>query len=232
MVHERPPAVYTPDNEPYLGRDSLMRFDQTIIGALKANQAVASASRVATDLSSLQRAACEIIPQAISISLSIRELIRQAYLLSGFILVRPLIERTAIISYLVRKPDAVELWKQGWPHGKRPSLARMLDSMGWAQVGESMGRKICDLYNHLVHGDPMASQWNTIDLPGGGIGYASGRITDRPELCDIIASNTYAHMLVLMAMMTATFPSVGETVAAISETIELVVGPSSSGAVH
>jgi hypothetical protein len=232
MASARPPAVYTPDNEPYLGRDSLLRFDQTIVGALKANQAVAGASRVASDLSDLQRAACEIIPQAISISLSIRELIRQAYLLSGFILVRPLIERTAIISYLVREPDAVHLWKQGWPHGKRPSLAKMLDSMGWAQVGESMGRKICDLYNHLVHGDPLASQWNTIGLPGGGIGYASGRITDRPELCDIIASNTYAHMFILMAMMTATFPSVSETVAAITETIELVVGPPSAGELH
>lgn len=111
-------------------------------------------------------------------------------------------------------------------------IPRMLDSMGWAQVSESMGRKISDLYNHLVHSDPMASQWNTIDIPGGGIGYASGRITDRPELCDIIASNTYAHMLVLMVMMTATFPSVGETVAAISETIELVIGPSSPDGVH
>ncbi len=218
----RAPAVFTPDNEPYLGRDALRRFDLAIVGAMKANQAVADASHRAR-LSDLQVAACEIIPQAVSISLSIRELIRQAYLLSGVILVRPLIERTAIISYLVREPNGVALWKQGWQHGKRPSLPRMLDSMGWSEVGESMGRKICDVYNHLVHGDPMASQWNTIDLPSGGLGFASGRITNRPDLCDTIAGNTYAHMLVLMAMMVATFPEIDETVKVVCETIDLVV---------
>lgn len=129
MANERLPAIFTPGNEPYLGSQTLMRFDLTIVEAMKANQAVARESH-ARQLTPLQSAACEIIPQGISISLSIRELIRQGYLLSGMIMIRPLIERTAIISYLVQNPVAVDLWKRGWPHGKRPSLAKMLDSMG------------------------------------------------------------------------------------------------------
>ncbi len=224
MLDERSPAVFTPGNEPYLGRNALLRFDLTIVPAMKANQAVARASKQAPLLSELQLAACEIIPQVVSITLSIRELIRQAYLLSGMILIRPLIERTAIISYLIRNPDSVELWKLGWPHGKRPSLAKMLDSIGWEEVGDSMGRKICDTFNHLVHGDPLASHWNLINLEASDAGYASGRILDRPDVCDILASNACAHLVLLMASMAGTFPDIEETVEAISEAVNVVTG--------
>ena len=217
-------AVYSPDNEPYLGRQALLRFDLIIVEAMKANQAVAAESRRLSEMTDLQGAACELIPQAISISLSIRELIRQGYLLSGMILLRPLIERTAIISYLVQHPDAVELWKLGWPHGKRPSLAKMLDAIGWDKVGNSFGRKISDAFNHLVHGDPLSSQWNMIELHGDEIGHSSGRILNRPDICDTLAGNTYAQMLILMAMMAATFPGVDETVDAISGAVEVATG--------
>ena len=223
MPNEGSPAVYTPGNEPYLGSQGLMRFDLTIVAAMKANQAVALASHQ-SESTALQLAACEIIPQAISISLSIRELIRQGYLLSGMILVRPLIERTAIISYLVQNPAAVALWKLGWPHGKRPSLAKMLDSMGWDGVGDSMGRKICDTFNHLVHGDPLSAQWNMIGLDTGSIGYASGRIIDRPDVCDTLAGIAYAHLIIVMAMMAATFPGIDDTISAISEAVNAVTG--------
>jgi hypothetical protein len=223
MREQHPPAVFTPSDEPYLGNQSLMRFDLIIVEAMRANQAVAKASHYGP-LTDLQLAACEIIPQAVSISLSIRELIRQGYLLSGMILIRPLIERTALISYLVQNPAAVDLWKGGWPHGKRPSLAKMLDSMGWDRVGISMGRKICDTFNHLVHGDPLASEWNTIDLDSGSVGHASGRIINRPDVCDTLAGVAYSHMLILMAMMAATLPGVDETVSAISAAVNVATG--------
>jgi hypothetical protein len=223
MRKENSPAVFTPSDEPYLGNQSLMRFDLIIVAAMRANQAVAKASHDGP-LTDLQLAACEIIPQAVSICLSIRELIRQGYLLSGMILIRPLIERTAIISYLVQNPAAVDLWKRGWPHGKRPSLAKMLDSMGWDRVGISMGRQICDTFNHLVHGDPLASEWNTINLDSGNVGHASGRILNRPDVCETLAGVAYSHMLILMAMMAATFPGVDETVNAISDAVNVATG--------
>lgn len=86
------PVVFTPDSEPYLGRGSLYRLDVTIVEALRANQATAELSHRGP-LTDLQRAACQILPQGVSIALSIRELIRQGYLFSAFILLRPLIER-------------------------------------------------------------------------------------------------------------------------------------------
>ncbi len=131
------PAVFTPGNEPYLGRRPLLQFDRIIVATLRANRAVAAASRD-RDLTDLQRAASQIIPQGVSIGLSIRELLRQGYLFSAFVLVRPLIERAAIISYLVRHPEAVQHWKSGWKLGERPSLRRMLDAMGWSEVDTSM----------------------------------------------------------------------------------------------
>lgn len=100
----------------------------------------------------------------------------------------------------------------------------MLDSMGWDGVGDSMGRKICDTFNHLVHGDPLASEWNTITLDTGKVGYASGRILDRPDLCDTLSGIAYSHMLVLMTMMAATFPDLDETVSAVSDAVKIVTG--------
>ena len=93
------PVVFTPDNEPYLGRNLLFHFDQ-IVGSLmeqNASTAPTSHSRV---LSDHQRMACQVIPQAISLTLSIRELIRQGYLFGAHVLVRPLVERAAILLYL------------------------------------------------------------------------------------------------------------------------------------
>ena len=66
-----------------------------------------AARTYATDLTPLQIAATEIIPQGVSIALSMRELIRQAYLFSAGILMRPLVERTGMIYYLQKNPEAV-----------------------------------------------------------------------------------------------------------------------------
>ena len=77
-------AIFTPDNEPYLGRESVYHFDQVIISCLETNQKVAQFTR-ASELSDLQKAASQIIPQSIHIALSIRELVRQGYLLSASI---------------------------------------------------------------------------------------------------------------------------------------------------
>ena len=76
------PVVFTPGNEPYLGRRPLLQFDSTIVATLKANRAVAAASR-GIDLTDLQRAACQIIPQGVSIGLSIREILGRAPVLDG-----------------------------------------------------------------------------------------------------------------------------------------------------
>src|SRR5450759_4218689 len=109
---ERAPAVFTPDNEPYLGLQSVLWFDRIIVWALESNHQVAAYTHShRSDLSPLQRAGCQITPQGVNIALSIRELVRQGYLFPAMVLMRPLIERAAVISYLALNPRAVSLWE-------------------------------------------------------------------------------------------------------------------------
>jgi hypothetical protein len=92
-------VVFTPDNEPYLGLKSLYVLDVLISAALKENSRIAPKSQT-TSLSEHQKMASQVIPQALSIALSIRELIRQGYLFGGHVLVRSLAERSTILLYL------------------------------------------------------------------------------------------------------------------------------------
>lgn len=81
----------------------------------------------ATDLTAILIAAVEIIPQGISIALSMRELIRQAYLFSAGILMRPLIEKMGMIYRLKEDPEAIEAWNNGSPRKSQPTFDRLLD---------------------------------------------------------------------------------------------------------
>src|SRR2546425_956342 len=124
------PAVFTPANEPYLGRQALLTFDKEIPFSLWISSHIAAYTRSHREqLTDLQRAACQIVPQGINLALSIRELIRQAYLFAALVLIRPLIERAAIISYVSDHPEAIETWKGGWRFRERPSLSSMLVAM-------------------------------------------------------------------------------------------------------
>ena len=122
------PVVFTPSNEPYLGRPLLRLFDETIVASLHQNERVARYTH-GHDLSDLQKAACQLIPHGINLALATRELIRQGYLFAAVVLLRSLVERAGIITYLHKNPEAVETWKLGWKLGKRPSLTTMLETM-------------------------------------------------------------------------------------------------------
>jgi hypothetical protein len=196
--------VFTPDDEPYLGRESVFHFDQVILSCLEANAEIAAYTHK-NDLSDLQKAACQIVPQGINLALSIRELIRQGYLLAAAVLMRPLIERTAIISYLHAEPQKVSLWRDGWRHGKRPSLATMLATMN-KEVDTEQAQKVCNTLNSLTHGDPMSSTFNLVSLPTGGFGYSVGKVLNEPDFCDFVCFQSYLYLIVIMARMAGCFP--------------------------
>ena len=91
-------------------------FDREIPFSLWVSSHIAAHTRDNRErLTDLQHAACQIVPQGINLALSIRELIRQGYLFAALVLIRPLIERAAIISYIHDHPEAIEVWKGGWP---------------------------------------------------------------------------------------------------------------------
>lgn len=198
-------AVFTPGNEPYLGRKSVYHFDQMILSCLSVNRVAAEYSHQIKP-SELQVAACQIIPQGVNLALSIRELVRQGYLFGALVLVRPLMERSAIISYLVDHTDAVTLWRAGWPQGKRPGLARILDSMQQTSTDIARAKRVAEAFGHIVHGDPIGADWNLIQMPGGALGYSAGKSLNDGDLCDMICFNSLTYLIVLGGMMMTIFP--------------------------
>lgn len=203
-VKRTPEPVYLPSNEPYLGRESVFRFDQIIMSCLELNAKIAAYTHQ-IEPSDLQIAACQIIPQGINLALTIRELVRQGYLFGASVLIRSLIERAAIISYLYTHPDKVGLWHRGWRRRERPSLSEMLSTMS-GKADASMAQQVCDTFNHIVHGDPAASQRNLVRLGDGGYGYSVGKAINNPELCDDICFQSMCYLTVLMGMMVGCFP--------------------------
>lgn len=205
------PVVFTPDNEPYLGRQALLAFDQEIPFSLWVSSHIATYTRTHRDsLTDLQRAACQIVPQGINLALSIRELMRQGYLFAALVLIRPLIERAAIISYLCDYPEAIESWRGGWRYRARPSFATMLRAMARGdEEQEAAAVDICEHYGHIIHGDPVSAEWNRVPLNNGSLGYAVGKVLDAPSLCDELALQGWAYLRILIARATACFPEAG-----------------------
>lgn len=100
--------IFTPAKEPYLGRELLFQFDNLISACLELNSRCAPASH-GRPLSSFQRALCILVPQTITLALSVRELVRQGYLFGARVLVRPVTERAVTILYLSKNPHALAI---------------------------------------------------------------------------------------------------------------------------
>lgn len=198
------PAVFMPDNEPYLGRHNLHVFDEMIVACLKCN-ALAAPYTHRTEKTEIQWAACQIIPSGISLSLSIRELIRQGYLYGALVLQRPLLERVMILVYLHQFPDALKIWKRGWKHNERPSLSKIFNKIGGDQF-PNCGPEITRSLNSLIHGDLASAMWNLIEGEGGEMGHPVSKLLERPDLCDRAAVDAAASLGILVGMMHAIFP--------------------------
>jgi hypothetical protein len=206
------PLVFQPDNEPYLGRQLLYQFDQLISSCLEQNAIIAPRTHQAS-LSDAQKMACIIIPQAISIALSIRELLRQGYLFGGKNLVRPLAERSAILLYLHMCPVDIEKWNRGWLHGDAPSLAKMLEIIQMPKKSDEIisGFKITDEMNVILHGRPESAFANLIFNDEKRAGYAVSKILNRPDLCDEICADVIPWVVIVQTMMAAYFEDVIST---------------------
>lgn len=203
-MKDKTSPIYTPDNEPYLGRETVFTFDKIIVECMKTNERIAPYTH-RIEKSDLQLAACQIIPQGISIALSIRELVRQGYLFGALVLTRSLIERTTIIMYLHHNPEKIEIWKRGWKYGERPNLTNMLNSIGKDKFPH-IGNMITPRYNSLTHGDPDSAVWNLINIGDGRAGYSVSKIIDDPSLCDDVCLEGVTWITILMTMAATIFP--------------------------
>lgn len=200
------PIIFTPDNEPYLGRKLLFHLDQIISSLLEQNRSTAPLSHTA-QLTDHQRMACLIIPQAISIILSLRELIRQGYLFGGHVLLRPMVERAAILLYLHSYPDEICRWNRGWNHNEAPSLSKMFDAIQAKRQEPPIarGHELTASMNSLLHAKPDSSFWNFVKVGENNSGYAVSKILNRPELCDELCANMIPWIAVIQGMMAVYF---------------------------
>lgn len=203
------PTIFTSDNEPYLGLNSLMAFDNLIVESLYLNAETTQFIHQ-NRLNSLQKSVAQIFPQGFNIALSIREMIRQGHLFVAVVLMRSLIERVGIISYLVNVPSAIDKWENGWRQDERPSLNTMLKTLSDGNDLKSVNQAV-DTFTHLVLGDPMDSESNLVHLDPDCLGYAVGRVTDNSKLCDFLCYQAISWLTVLSGMTSRVFPAISQS---------------------
>lgn len=201
------PIVFTPDNEPYVGRNLLFQFDKIISVTMERNASTAPRS-YNQSLSDQQRMACQVVAQAISIMLSIRELIRQGYLFGAHVLVRSFVERVTILNYIYLYPEEIARWNRGWNLGDAPSLTKMLEDIQRKQNAKPFirGRDITAHMNSLLHAKPASAPWNLVSIGQHRLGHAVSKILNRPELCDDLCAGMIPEVAILQSMMEAYFP--------------------------
>jgi hypothetical protein len=199
--------VFTPDNEPYLGRELLFHFDNAICTCLEQNAKTAPTTH-GLRKTDLQEAACQLIPQSISIALSIRELIRQGYLFGAQVLLRPFVERATILLYLNECPSEIEKWKHGWQYNEAPTLARMFEFLAkhWAFPEDFKGGDLTAVFNSVTHGKPDCGIWSLTPLSNGNFGHTPSKQINRSQICDDICANAIPWLVCVQAMMSAYFP--------------------------
>lgn len=207
MKSEKPPVIFTPDNEPYLGRKPLLGLDVLICAVMEQN-AITAPQTHGIELTDHQQMACQVISQALSITLSIRELIRQGYLFGGHVLHRALAERAVILIYLSSYPEDIKHWKNGWHLPDAPGLSKMIDEISKTMQGEQIrGKDVTKAMNSLIHGKPDSAYYNLTSKDAVSVGFAPSKILDRPELCDELCSNVILSLAMIQRMMSNYFPT-------------------------
>jgi hypothetical protein len=198
------PVVYTPSDEPYLGRELLCAFDNLICSCLELNSRCAPLSH-GEELTDFQRAACILVPQTITLALSIRELIRQGYLFGAKVLMRPFVERAVTLLYVFQNSEGLDLWSQGWDYRKRPTLQKMVDYLNEKLLeGRSPMKGFSQAFNSATHGDPFSAQWNVVLHDGIPVFPVSKNLCS-PGLADEICAEAIPWLASTMGMMSAAF---------------------------
>lgn len=205
---EEIPIIFTPDNEPYLGRELLFHLDKIISSALQQSAAKAPAT-YGRELTEHQRMACQVIAQSLSIALSIRELIRQGYLFGGHVLLRALVERQTILLYLHLHPDEIKRWERGWHNGDAPGLAKMLEEIQRTLDGNltMRGKDLTKAMNGLLHAKPESAWWSLVLFDVNAVGHTASKTLNRPELCDALCADVIPALFIVQSMINAYFPS-------------------------
>jgi Family of unknown function (DUF5677) len=198
--------IFTPGDEPYLGRELLFQFDNLICSCMDLNSKCAPASH-GHSLTMLQQAFCILVRQTISLALSTRELIRQGYLFGAKVLVRPFTERAVTILYLFNNPEGLEIWNDGWDYKKRPSLQKMMEYLNQQLLqGKYPSLKgSTNALNSATHGDTLSARWNVVLRDDGAPVFLPSKNLTSPQLADEICADVIPWLAATMGIMCAAF---------------------------
>lgn len=159
-----------------------------------------------------QRALVGIIPIGISIACSVRELVRQGYIPSAKILIRPLIERVATSDYICDDQTAAELWNAGWPQNKRPKLASLLSRLenGHENEWKKFQQFMVDDFNASVHPNPDGDEQYLAKNEVGESVFWLNTVPSAHELADSVCNATAWSAVILASNAKKAFIWKGE----------------------
>jgi hypothetical protein len=149
-----------------------------------------------------------LVPQTITLALSIRELIRQGYVFGAKVLIRPFVERAVTVMYLHTHEDGLKLWHDGWDYRRRPSLQTMLEGLGDKLLGKhtNFPKGATASWNSATHGDPFSARWNVTYIDGKPLFPVSKNLT-ASAVVDEICAEVIPWLAAMMGMMGAAFDS-------------------------
>jgi len=148
-----------------------------------------------------------LVPQTITLALSIRELIRQGYLFGAKVLVRPFTERAVTILYWSKNPEALQVWDDGWKYNKRPRLQEMVEYLNQELLHGAFAslKGFTHELNSATHGDPLSAQWNVVLRDDGAPVFPVSKNLSSPQLADEICAEVIPWVAATMGIMSAAF---------------------------
>ncbi len=198
--------IFTPDTEPYLGEPMLHQLDNMIICFSEKNLVIARYTRENKEsLTDIEQAGCSLIPSAFSLILSIRELLRQGYLYGAAVLLRPVVERVSIISYLCDNKKAISTWKNGWNYPDRPTFNQLINNLTQDTPHEGKDEFIKMLHS-LIHGGEDSLSFGAMKDDLAVFGFSSSKVVNNPAKCNDIALISCSMLIILLARMVQIFP--------------------------
>ncbi|MEM1020398.1 MAG: DUF5677 domain-containing protein [Pseudomonadota bacterium] len=208
-------VIFTPEDEPYLGMAEIKALDDLIVKIMRELER-AKPHTGSDQLSAHQKAAILLIPSAVSLCLSVRELIRQAYLHGALTLLRPILERTITIQYLRLHPNALVIWEKGWEYRKRPKLYQMTESLFAGHLDDELRELLSESNlsihqiltkegNDMVHGG-LDGLLKNVTLGENGPVSSPGKVLNRPDLAKKAALECTAWLTMLMVESSVAFP--------------------------
>lgn len=171
------------------------------------------------DLTRLQRAAVQLLAPAYSIGFAIETLISTRHLFAAELLLRPLIERIAVLNFLHAEGEtALGVWERGWePKDKdRPRIRRLLDYVPeLAREPDGLAKPSADDFKSytlrrlhaIVHPDPVGSlRCLSPDADGETFRMISGPMVDNQVRVDEVATLAFIFVSALLKVTERTFP--------------------------